>query len=294
LRGEAREISGSYTPDLDEHGRVRGFVVLGLDVTERKRAEAALREHAEALSRSNADLQQFGYAISHDLQEPLRTIGGFTQLLAKRYRGRLNGEADELIEYITGGVDRMSRLITDLLAYSQLSRSGEHMDSAVDMSAVVSAAVENLAQSIADTGARVTWEELPAVCGDYTRLVQLMQNLIGNSIKYRQPASAPEVHIAAKVEQDQWRFVVTDNGVGFPQEQAERIFGLFKRLHGFSVPGTGIGLAICRRIVEQHGGRIWTEGRPGSGATFYFTLRPASPSCQQQDEPGVAAMAEQA
>ncbi|MGH9630161.1 MAG: ATP-binding protein [Bryobacteraceae bacterium] len=271
LHGQLRHINGSYTPDRDEHSEIRGFIVLGLDMTDRKLAEEALDAHAVALARSNADLQEFAYVISHDLQEPLRTIGGFTDLLARRYKGRLDTDADEFLDFMLDGVRRMNRLIQDVLRYARLEQA-EQQPTAVDMNRVLRNVISTLRHAIEESEAEISHSELPTIMGDESRLSQLLQNLLANSIKYRQPDVPLKVTLTAEQREDQWIFSLADNGRGFSAGDTARVFGLFKRLHGRDIPGTGVGLAICRKIIQQHGGRIWAEARVNRGATFYFNL----------------------
>jgi PAS domain S-box-containing protein len=271
LHRELRHINWSYTPDRDERGGVRGFIVLGFDITDRKLAEEALGAHAAALARSNADLQEFAYVISHDLQEPLRTIGGFTDLLARRYKGRLDSDANEFLDFMLGGVQRMNRLIQDVLRYARLERS-EQQPTSVDMHRVFRSVISSLRHAIEESDAEITHSELPTIIGDEGRLSQLLQNLLANGIKYRRPDVPLKIALNAEHHGDHWVFTVTDNGRGFPAEDTTRIFGLFTRVHGREIPGTGVGLAICRKIIEQHGGRIWAHAERDRGTTFYFTL----------------------
>lgn len=240
-------------------------------IAERLRAEEALTSQARELARSNADLQQFAYVTSHDLQEPLRAIQAYSQLLRKRYQDRLDADAEEFFGYIITGVQRMHVLIRDLLAYSRVVNLEPRTFAAVDMSEVVHWAMQNLQLAIEEVNAEITWDELPQVSGDHTELVQLVQNLLSNALKYRS-SQLPRIHISAKREGAYWAFGVRDNGIGIASKYHERIFGVFKRLHGRDVPGTGIGLAICRKIVEKHHGRIWVESKEGAGATFWFRL----------------------
>ncbi|MFN8536507.1 MAG: PAS domain S-box protein [Thermomicrobiales bacterium] len=242
------------------------------DVTERTEAERRLRETAADLTRSNADLERFAYVASHDLQEPLRMVASYTQLLARRYRGKLDADADEFIGYAVDGALRMQQLIRDLLEYSRVGTRGRAF-APVDTAAVVDRVLGDLGAALAESGGVVERDELPTVAGDSSQLRQLFQNLIGNALKYRRPGVAPEVRIAAAREGEWWLFRVRDNGIGIAPEHAERVFGLFQRLHTREeYAGTGLGLAICKRIVERHGGRIWVESEPGEGATFRFTL----------------------
>jgi signal transduction histidine kinase len=238
----------------------------------RREAEAARAKAAEELRRSNTELQRFAYVASHDLQEPLRMVASFTQLLAKRYQGRLDATADEYIGFAVDGAKRMQQLIADLLEYSRVGTE-QMRRGPVEMTRVVDEATSRLTAVIRESGASVTHDALPAVGGDRARLEQLLQNLIGNALKYRKPGTAPAVHVSAAREEDGWHFTVRDNGIGIPPEHHEKIFQMFQRLHGRDqYAGTGIGLAICQRIVEAHGGRIWVTSTPGEGTTFHFTL----------------------
>ncbi|HLI27393.1 MAG TPA: PAS domain S-box protein [Chloroflexota bacterium] len=248
------------------------------DITDRKRAEQQLKQTAAALAqqtvelaRSNAELQQFAYVASHDLQEPLRMVASYTQLLARRYRGQLGPEADEFIAFAVDGAQRMQRLINDLLAYSRVGTQGRPLEP-VDCGRVVDQVLADLGAAIAESGAVITREPLPVVRADPSQLGQVFQNLLSNAIKFHGTAP-PRIHVGAAREGDEWRLWVRDNGIGIAPEYAERIFVIFQRLHTQQeYPGTGIGLAICKKIVERHGGRIWVESAPGAGATFYFTL----------------------
>ena len=241
------------------------------DISERKAIDRALQLHAKELERSNADLEQFAYVASHDLQEPLRMITSFTQLLAKRYRGKFDSDADEFIAYIVDGSTRMHRLINDLLAYARLgSRAAEFVPT--DCEAIFADAVSNLGSAIEENGATVTHDPLPTVMADTDQLSRLFQNLLSNGIKFR-AADPPVVHVSARRNGNEWLFSARDNGIGIDPEQFGRVFLIFQRLHGKSeYSGTGVGLAICRKIVERHGGKIWIESQPGKGSTFYFTL----------------------
>jgi light-regulated signal transduction histidine kinase (bacteriophytochrome) len=241
------------------------------DITERKRMEAELAQRAAELARSNADLEQFAYAASHDLQEPLRMVASFTQLLARRYQGRLDTDADDFIGFAVDGAKRMQILINDLLTYSRVGSRGEPL-APTDCNVILSECLVDLRVAVEESGAVITSDPLPTVMADGVQLRQVFQNLIANAIKFRGEA-APGIHISAAGTGADWEFSIRDNGMGIAPEHADRIFALFQRLHQRTrYPGTGIGLAIAKKIVERHGGRIWLESQPGSGATFHFTV----------------------
>ena len=245
---------------------------LAAEVEERKRAQAVLDERSQDLARSNAELEQLAYVASHDLQEPLRMVASYLQLVEKRYADRLDADGHEFIGYAVDGAKRMQALINDLLAYSRAGARGGPLQP-VEIDAVLDTAIANLGLSIGEQQVRIERGRLPTVLGDPTPLVQLFQNLIGNAIKFRS-ARPPVVRVEGEADGPWWRFSVTDNGIGIDAEYRERVFVLFQRLHGRSeYPGTGIGLAICKRIVERHGGSIWIEDSPGGGTRFVFTLR---------------------
>jgi PAS domain S-box-containing protein len=263
-------VTYTSTP-IEEDGRLVGAVVTFRDVTEIKKAEEELMQLTEELKRSNADLEQFAYAASHDLQEPLRVVAGFVKLLEKRYKKKLDEKADEFIGHTIDGVTRMRALIKDLLEYSQVGTKGTRFTD-TDCTVMIGRAISNLRMAIEESGAAVTHDDLPHIMGDATQLVRLFQNLIGNAIKFRRKEK-PQIHISAKREEHGWLFSVRDNGIGIEPESAERIFIIFQRLHARGeYPGTGIGLAVCKKIVERHGGRIWVESEPGHGSTLCFTF----------------------
>jgi PAS domain S-box-containing protein len=244
---------------------------LQVEVAERRQAAENLRQTADELARSNQDLEQFAYVASHDLQEPLRIVAGHLQLLERRYKGRLDKDADDFINFAVDGAGRMQGLIQDLLAYSRVGTRGRRF-APCDTRRVLERALANLRTAIQESGAVLTHDSLPTVTGDEAQLVQLFQNLIANAIKFRGDRK-PEIQVGARPEDGRWRFSVKDNGIGIEPQYIERIFVIFQRLHGREkYPGTGIGLAICKRIVERHGGRIWVESQPGQGSVFYFTI----------------------
>jgi PAS domain S-box-containing protein len=240
------------------------------DVTERKRADEERERLMEELRRSNAELERFAYVASHDLQEPLRMVASYTQLLARRYQGQLDERADRYIGFAVEGATRMQALINGLLAYSRVGSGGEPVP--VPVRTALDGALANLQAAVSAAQARVTHDALPVVQADPVQLLQLFQNLLGNALKFRGP-EPPRVHVTAWRQGAWWHFRVSDNGIGIPAEYAERVFVLFQRLHSRALhPGTGMGLAICRKIVERHGGRIWVEPAEGGGSSFLFTL----------------------
>jgi PAS domain S-box-containing protein len=241
------------------------------DVTERKDVERALREKTEELARSNEDLEQFAYVASHDLQEPLRTVTSYVQLLAKRYKGKLDADADEFIGFTVDGAVRMWNLVNDLLTYSRVGMRNNELEP-MDSDTILAQSVNDLKVAIEESGALVTHDPLPVVMADRSQLEQLFRNLIGNAIKFR-GSEPPCVHISASRNGNGWTFSVRDNGIGIAPEYSDRIFVIFQRLHSREkYAGTGIGLAVCKKIVERHGGRIWVKSDLGKGATFYFIL----------------------
>jgi PAS domain S-box-containing protein len=261
----------TITALFDEAGTLRGFAKMTRDITERVRANQALEAANAELARSNAELEQFAYVATHDLQEPLRAVASCVQLLQKRYEGQLDTRADEFITHAVDGTKRMQTLINDLLAYSRISTHAQVFAS-TDCEVVLHEALANLMVAISESGAVVTRDAMPTVSGDATQLTQLFQNLIGNALKFR-GERPPRIHIGAARKDGEWRFSVADNGIGMEPQYFERVFLVFQRLHTRKeYQGTGIGLAICKKVVERHGGRIWAESELGQGATFCFTI----------------------
>ena len=256
----------------DETGQLRGFGKITRDITERRKYEEDLLKKVRQLKHSSDELRQFAYVASHDLQEPLRMVASYTQLLAKRYQGRLDSDADEFIAYAVDGCNRMQRLVEDLLVYSRAANNAV-VPQEISSENALREALTNLRATIKESGAVVTHDSLPTVTADETRLAQVFVNLVGNAIKYR-GAEVPQVHISAtKNGSEEWIFSVRDNGLGIEPQHFERIFVLFQRLHRRDeFKGTGIGLAICKKIVERAGGRIWVESEPQKGSTFYFSV----------------------
>ncbi len=254
----------------NEQGELVGYAKILSDETARKQLQDSLTE-------SNTALEQFAYVASHDLQEPLRTIGAYSQLLGRKYSGKLDAEADQFLNFLQSAAGRMSTLVQDLLAYARLATEVER-PSSIALDEDLEAAITHLDQAIQESGGSVTHDPMPTLAVDRGQMVRLFQNLIGNALKYRKPDEAPKVHISAEQKGDEWVISIRDNGIGFDPAYAEMIFVPFKRLHrAEEYPGTGVGLAICRRIVHAQGGRIWAESQPGEGATFSFTLPVESP-----------------
>jgi light-regulated signal transduction histidine kinase (bacteriophytochrome) len=237
--------------------------------------EASLHDAIDELRKSNQELEQFAYVASHDLQEPLRMVASYTQLLARRYADKLDQDAQDFIGYAVDGATRMQQLIQDLLAYSRITTRGAPPEP-VDVRGALDDAIRNLETAVAESGATVTADDLPTVLGDRAQLVQLLQNLIGNSIKFHRPEASPHVHVSARPDPDddsRWAFLVADDGIGIDPKYADRVFVIFQRLHGREeYAGTGIGLALCKRIVERHGGAIWLQPDRTDGTTVSFTL----------------------
>ena len=259
-------------PLLNQEGECDSVLVLATDIAERKKMEESLKEYAGRLQRSNEDLQRFAYIASHDLQEPLRSIVSYSQLLDRRYRGKLDADADEFLGYLVEGGLRMRMLIQDVLAFSCIN-ANELQLTETDTGPVLAEVEQGLDQMIRASEAIITHDPLPVVMADHMQMVQLFTNLISNAVKFHRPGVMPMVHIRARKNGQFWEFSVADNGIGIELEYFERIFVIFQRLHSRQeYEGTGIGLAIARKILERHGGELWISSTVGRGTTFYFTL----------------------
>jgi PAS domain S-box-containing protein len=254
-----------------EDERPEGMWKIARDITLRKKLEIELDKTMSELERSNAELEQFAYIASHDLQEPLRVVASFVQLLARKYKGKLDSDADDFINYVVEGVTRMQDMINDLLMYSRVGTRGKPFEQ-ISCETVLDQVLANLQIAIKESDAVITRDPLPTVMGDFSQLVQLFQNLIENAIKYR-GENQPHIHISAKRKKDEWVLSVRDNGIGIDPQYFERIFIIFQRLHGTEYNGTGIGLSIAKKIVERHGGQIWVKSKPGKGSIFYFSIK---------------------
>ena len=251
-------------------GKERIILLAIEDITERKKLEQKINQYSKELERSNVELSNFGSIVAHDLGAPLRAVSGFAGLLQKRYKEKLDAEADEYISHIVEGTGRMQHLIKDLLEYARVGTSSKPLVQ-VDVNIIIEKALANLMFEITESRAVITADTLPTVSADDTRLIQLFQNLVGNALKYR--TNTPHIYISAERKDGEWLFRISDNGIGIEPRQFERIFQIFQRLHTREeYSGTGIGLAICKKIVERLGGRIWVESKPGEGSTFFFTL----------------------
>jgi PAS domain S-box-containing protein len=262
----------------DEQGNLIGYAKILTDETARKQLQDSLTE-------SNTALEQFAYVASHDLQEPLRTMSLYAELLAQKYEGKLDADADKYLNFIVGASARMNDLVRDLLAYARLTTEKER-PSSIAMDEDLEAALTHLESAIEESGGTVTHDPMPTVQADRGQMVRLFQNLVSNALKYRKSGEPPKVHISAQQQGQEWVISIRDNGIGFDPKYANTIFGPFKRLHtAEEYPGTGVGLAICRRIVQSLGGRIWAESQPGEGSTFFFTLPVQTPESASNAPP---------
>jgi len=270
-KGDRRTVLLSTSVVKDRDGKILYSVSLQRDITEGKRIEEELKRTLAELERSNAELEEFAYVASHDLQEPLRMVSSYLQLIERRYKNRLDKDADEFIAFAVDGATRMQKMINKLLLYSRIGKQSESLKP-IDCEDILDQVVANLAAAIQESGVIVTRDPLPTVMANDALLIELLQNLIGNAVKFRGKKS-PGVHVKAEKKGSDWVFSVRDNGIGVDPRHAGLVFQIFQRLHGRSeYPGTGIGLAICRRIVEYHGGNIWLESEPTKGSTFYFSI----------------------
>lgn len=275
---EPRDYTRALFNILEDFSEERAKVVatnaeLEREIAERRQAESRLRQSARDLARSNLELEQFAYVASHDLQEPLRMIASFAQLLEKRYGDRLDERADKYIQCVVDGTRRMQALVQGLLEYSRVGRR-EIQAGTVSAEVALHHALANLKRSIAEAGAMVTHDEgLPEVSAELSELIQVFQNLLGNAIKFRAPGTRPVIHVSASRGEHEHTFAVKDNGIGIDPQHFDRIFAIFQRVgEGAKYPGTGLGLAIVKKVIERHGGRIWVESAPHEGSTFRFTL----------------------
>jgi chemotaxis family two-component system sensor kinase Cph1 len=269
--GELYHAQQTITPVTDSAGCITHFGSIIRDITDSVRAKEELEQGIQSLAQSNRELEHFAYIASHDLRAPLRTISSFARLVQQRCIDKLDAESKELFGFIDIGIQQMNELIDGVLELARVDTKGGALEP-VDLTALCQRAIMSLNATISEARAEVTHDNLPAVMGDRRQLVQLLQNLIGNAVKFRNEVP-PVVHVSAEQWEDKWRLSVRDNGIGIEAKDVERIFGIFKRLHAQSeYPGCGIGLSICKKIVERHNGRIWVESQPGQGTVFYFTL----------------------
>ncbi len=270
--GKITDVLYNATVYRNEEGQIQGVFAAARDITARKAMENELQQTLEKLKQSNSELEQFAYVASHDLQEPLRMVASYVQLLERRYKGKLDSDADEFINYAVDGANRMRGLIDDLLTYSRVSRLGKPFEP-INLEDTFNIVLGNLHQSISETHAVINHDKLPSIIGDNGQMIQLFQNLISNAIKFH-GKKQPRVNVSAKMQDDDYLFSVSDNGIGIDPQYFDRLFKIFQRLHTKEeYPGSGIGLVICKKIVERHGGRIWIESQVGKGSTVYFTLK---------------------
>ena len=270
-RGDIIPVLYNASVYKDDSNNVIGVFASARDITELKQAEKTLNLRLEELTRSNKELEQFAYISSHDLQEPLRMIASYLQLLERKYKGKLDVKADKYIKFSVDGATRMQNLIDDLLDFSRVTTHAKEFE-LTDLESIYKEVTSNLEVSIRENKAIISHDSLPVVMVDKTQIVQVFQNLINNAIKFRSK-NQPKINISVKKGDDHWLFAVKDNGIGMDPKHSDRIFEVFKRLHKKrDYPGTGIGLAICKKIIERHGGRIWVVSELGKGSIFYFTL----------------------
>ncbi|MDD5459963.1 MAG: ATP-binding protein, partial [Phycisphaerae bacterium] len=275
-----RTYSITLSP-VEESGYINLYA---MDITEKTQMENQLEKAVEDLQRSNDDLQQFAHVASHDLQEPLRMVTSYLQLLAKRYQGKLDKDADDFIGFAVDGAKRMQNLILALLQYSRVGSQAKPF-AVCDMDKVAKNCIKDLEAAIEQNKAEVTYDKLPVITADITQMEQLLRNLINNALKYHAENVTPKIHVGVREEEDGWTFSVKDNGIGIAPEFFNRIFVIFQRLHNRNeYSGSGIGLSVCKRVVERHGGKIWVKSTPGKGATFYFTIPIIAVSQETEEE----------
>ncbi len=264
-------VETTIVPFLNASNKPYQYVAIRADITQRKETEVRLSENIQELERSNQELEQFAYIASHDLQEPLRMVGSYMQLIERRYKGKLDKDADDFIHFAIDGATRMKQLIADLLNYSRMNKDGTI--TLVNMNDVLAEVMQNLSASIKENNGIVGFDNMPVIEADRTQMVQLFQNLVSNALKFKREGIPPVINVNATQQNDKWLFSITDNGIGIERQYSEKVFVVFKQLHTKAkYGGTGIGLAIAKKIVERHGGKIWFESTTGNGTTFYFTL----------------------
>ncbi len=273
VNGTRKTVLWNSAPIMDASGNnIIATIAQGQDITERKQITENLNMTLDRLENSNKELEQFAYIASHDLQEPLRMISSYTQLLERKYKDKLDDDANEFIHYAVDGANRMQKMINDLLEYSRITSRGEELET-IDTSIILGKAISMLQLKIEDNSALITNDDLPIVKGDASQILRVFQNLIENAIKYKKKSENPKIHISCQKKNNFYEFSVTDNGIGMDMKYKDKLFIIFGRLHSSKAyPGTGIGLAICKRIIERHGGKIWFESKEYEGSTFYFTI----------------------